>query len=336
MNGYTLVTLIGHSGSGKSTFTGTLCHRLHKISERLGVSYAINWYRRDAISKIDEIIPTLAKGVNRIVVFEDASWGDRELDETEAKQLLARLTYVRHDLQAHVIFLFQVHYSKALGPFLRDGDVVAITSISHIEKENFLKTFGWDNKGIINKFFKKFGSMNAESYWYSELDEAHHIIYYAKAPFKLALVSDFNSLHFTQYPKESCGYCEPHFTDIEQGKIIDSATERELFAQIADSYSITKLRMCLRFFAYFRTGAACLEPKTKSVMARLMHYYERHPDEWKNISDELRIGKSVDHVLRNRGLAIRHTHEESRINKRAKRRLAERERQLKEQEQQAN
>lgn len=332
-SGFSSVIMIGKSGTGKSSFTGTLSHRLHKQAEDRGISYAFNWYRRDDIGKIDQIIQSLEKGVNRIIVFEDASWGDRELSELEAQQLLARLTYIRHDLQANCIVIIQIHWSKALGPFIRDGEFLVLTSISHIERENYLKLFGKNNQSLVNSFFKKYGSMNTEGYWYADQDEVNRLCYYTKKPFKLALVSDFNQLHFTQYPRESCGYCEPRFQTIPDPKYVESASEKELFHQLAESYGVSKVRQALRYFTFFRTGANCLEPKSKALISRLVSYYEKHPDDWQNTSEELKLGRSIDQLLRQRGLTIKVTNEEKRIAGRAKKAVADRQRYLKKKEQ---
>ena len=318
-NGYSLATIIGHSGTGKTTLCTTLLHRVHSIAEKLGITYAIHWYRQQAIGKVDEIIDSLTKGVNTIIVLDDASWGTRDLTEAEAQNLLARLTYVRHDLKANVIVLIMIHYSKALGPFLRDGELTLITSISHEEKQNYLKVFGFENKGIINKFFRKYGSMMSEGYWYSELDEANRLCYYAKSPFKLALVSDFNQLHFTLYPAESCAYCEPNFKELLADKYKESLDERELFLDLNTKYGPTFLRQCLRYLFFFKAGSDALEPKVRAIMKRLADYYEKHPSDWQNTANELNRGRSVDYVLRERGILKKEglTREELRRQRRA-------------------
>jgi len=176
--------------------------------------------------------------------------------------------------------------------------------------------------------------MNTEIYWYSDVGAVDRICYHTKKPFKLSLVSDYNSLHFTQYPAEGCGFCEPHFEDIADPKFIESESEKELFHKLSDIYGLSRVRQALRYFAFFRSGALTLEPKAKALMNHMITYYEKHPEEWANTSEELKVGRSVDQVLRQRGLSVKHTREEARRNKRATAALQQRQRYIAHKQQQ--
>lgn len=305
-DGYTLVSLIGKSGTGKSTLTRTLVHRLHKQLERKNIQYAVNWFEKQDISRVNDIIKTFAKGVNRILVFEDASYGDRELSQEESEALMAELTYVRHTLQANVIFMIQIHYSKALGPFLRDGDVTLITSITPKEKDNYYKEFGYENQPIIKVFFRKYGSMIAEGYYYANLDESTTLKYYRKHPFKIAFCMDFGSPHFVNYPAEGCAYCEKKLSySIPEERVAES--ELELFQSLTNQSKrgvTNALRQCIRWMGFFKAGEKTLEPHQMAIMKKIIQYYEDHPADWQNVVNELHIGRSVDHVLRQRGIKL--------------------------------
>lgn len=316
-NGYTLGVYIGHSGTGKTTGVTTLAHRMHKIASERKVEYAVNWFEKMDIARIDEIIKGLEKGVNRIMIIDDASYGDRELTEQQSEELMANLTYVRHTLKANVIFLLIMHYSKALGPFLRDGDFAVITSITPVERENYIKMYGPDSKWIIKKFFTKYGSMNAEGYYYSNLNENTVLTYYSKRPFKLALVNDFGELHFMNYPAETCGHCRKLLKEkLTESEI--AATEKDLFKRLVDSYGITRLRQCCRWYFRLRGGANTLDPLTKATLNRLIEYYDSNPKDYESLLAELKANKSVDRVLRKRGvIKIPETNEEKAANRRA-------------------
>lgn len=301
-NGYTLVTLVGKSGTGKTTLTTTWLHRLHKTLARQGQHYAITWHEKMDIARMNDIIGAMTKGINRIIVVDDASYGDRDLEERDAEQLMADLTYVRHTLQANVIFVLIMHYSKALGPFLRDGDVSMFTSISPIERENLIKQFGPDSKRIIKQFFTKYGSMVAENFWYSNLgiDQAANIINYTKKPFKLALVNDFGMLHFMNYPEESCPYCEKRLTTTIK-ELPDSIGERDLIKMLIDSYGPSRAKSGYRIF-FWSKGINVLDPMLKGVMNRISQYYETHKEDFENVANELTLTKSIDRVFRARGI----------------------------------
>lgn len=312
--------IVSHnSGTGKSTLTQTIVHRLHKQMERDNIAYAINWYEKQDIGRVDQIIQRLEKGINRILVFEDASYGDRELSQEEVEELMAQLTFVRHTLQAKVIFCIQIHYSKALGPFLRDGDVTLLTSITPIEQENYFKLYGAQSVPIIKTFFRKYGSMNAEGFYYSNIDESNVLTYYTKRPFKLALAVDFGLVHFVNYPAEDCAICKKKLsyeTPVE--KVAE--TEVELYKQIATrrgKMATATLRQVARWFFYFKAGLKTLEPHQQSVVRQLSEYYENHQKDYENVVNELNLGRSVDHILRARGVLIsKITNEEKRAEKR--------------------
>lgn len=301
-DGFTLGVYCGKSGSGKSTLHNSVNHRIHKIIEKKKLpAYVNKWYRRKEIENIDAIIASLPRGLNYILNFEDASFTFNNMSESEIEEQMQRWTYIRHEVKGNVIMQLQMHYSKALGPFMRDGDFTCFTSISPVERENMYKMFGFRNRSIVDSFFKKFGSMRSERYYYMPFDESQNFCYYAKKPFKIALVSDFNELHFINYPKESCSLCEPQFEGLST-KFVDSASEKEMLRELSEGYTLTIVKQILRDMLFFKGGADVLEPRYKSVYHRLSTWYEKHGEEYQSLLSEAKVGRSIDYILRQRGI----------------------------------
>src|SRR5690606_18961280 len=61
-------------------------------------------------------------------------------------------------------------------------------------------------------------------------------------------------------------------------------------------------------------------PKHKAILNHIHDYYEKHPDEYRQICAELKSGKSIDTVLIARGLNIKRTDAENALQRRIKNR----------------
>lgn len=317
LNGYTSITFFGKSGSGKSTATRTLAHYLHKVAQKkYGRSYVINWYKQRDIENIDQIIAGLERGVNRVLIFEDASFTFNYTDRADIEEVMRRLTFVRHTLQAKVICIIQLHYSKGLEKFMRDGDVKIVTSISDEEKENYYKLFGWESKNTIRKFAWRYHMMQTAGYFYSEIDMSRVIVNHTQRPFRLSLVSDFGRLHTMLYHATECEYCTPK-EEAPLNSYYDSLTQKEFLQQLTTSYTVSKVRNAMKHFFYFKEGIDCLEPRQKSIMHRLTDFYHKNPSDYIGSVEELKKGKSVDLFLRQNGIIQgKKTNDEKRREKR--------------------
>lgn len=302
LNGFTSITFVGKSGSGKSTCTRTLAHYLHTVAQKkFGRTYTINWYKQRDIENIDSIIAGLEKGINRILIFEDASFTFNYTDRADIEEVMRRLTFVRHTLQAKVICIIQLHYSKGMEKFMRDGDVKIVTSISDEERENYYKLFGWESKHIIRKFAYRYHQMQTAGYFYSEIDMSRVIVNHTQRPFRLALVSDFGRLHTLLYHATECEYCKPK-EEAPVNSYYDSIPQKDFLHQLTESYTVSKVRNAMKHFFYFKEGIDCLEPRQKSIMRRLADYYHKNPSDYIGSVEELKKGKSIDLFLRQQGV----------------------------------
>ena len=303
LHGFTQVVFIGKSGTGKSTLTATLTHYLHTIAGRdFKYNYVPMWFKQRDIENIDNIIQGLEKGINRILIFEDASFTFNYSDTADIEEVMRRLTYVRHTLQAKVIVMIQIHYAKALEKFLRDGDVKLITSISDEEKDNLYRLFGWDSKKAINYFAHKYHMMETSGYWYTDVSMTKVFYYKTQEPFRLGLVSDFGKLHTMVYHETDCEFCRRKYDTNQTNNIYQSMALDEFLNQMGSSYTLNRVRTQMKNLFYFREGLDVIEPKSKYVIHRLQEYFHTHPKDYEGLKQEVASGKSVDMALRQHGL----------------------------------
>lgn len=315
LHGYTLVTLIGKSGTGKSTMTRMMTHYLHAKAESVyGKTYVPLWFKQKDIESLDDIIASLEVGVNRILNFEDVSFTFNDSDPGELEEVMRKLTYIRHTLKANVIIQMQIHYSKALDKFLRDGDVKIITSSSDEEKENLKRLFGRDGNKAIRLFASKYHSMETNGFWSTQVSMTKMFKYQVQNPFRLALVSDVGKLHNVLYHDVSCEYCKPKFGEgLGEEKKYDNYQTGEYLKQVADTYSLSRLRTILKTWMYFKEGINVLEPNGKHVMSKLTEYFQANPEKYQEFVGEVKEARTLDQVLRKLGVFTgKETHAEKR------------------------
>lgn len=297
LHGYTLITYIGKSGTGKSTLTRTMTHYLHtKAEKHYGRTYVPHWYKKEDIESLDDIIAGLEVGVNRILNFEDVSFTE------VAEDVMQKLTYIRHTLKANVIIQMQIHYSKAMDKFLRDGDVKIITSSSDEEKENLKRLFGRDGNKAIREFASKYHSMETNGFWTTQVSITKTFKYKVQNPFRVCLVSDFGKLHNMIYHDASCDYCKPKFVTLGADKKYDNYEAGEFLKQLADTYSVGRIRSVLKHWLYYKEGINAMEPKSKHVVSRLTEYFQNNPDKYQDFVGEVKQNRTLDTVLRKLGV----------------------------------
>lgn len=304
LNGYTLVVFIGRSGTGKSTYTQTLTHYLHTVASKQGHSYAIDWFKQKDIEHLDDIIDSMEKGVDRIMIFEDASFTFNNMRQNEIEAVMAKLTFIRHTLKAHVIIMVQIHYTKALEKFMRDGDLTLITSITHEERENLLKLYGGRNSYIVSKFFQRYHEMNTDGRFFMPLPDVHDnrlFRYKTNHPFRLAMVNDFGKIHFAVYHKTECAFCRQRFKLAEAANKQDAGLEQYL-KSASVTYGKSKVRTALKYYFFFKEGIDQLEPRSKYLVTKTVKFFHDNPEAYTTLRDRMKAYVSLDTILKEAGV----------------------------------
>lgn len=278
---YTSVLLCGKSMSGKSTIAQTMAHRISCMSKQ---PYIIKWFSRNDLHIIDEIIDQLEKGLRYILIFDDVSFEMDLLDSAKRKKEIAKkLTYIRHDLGGHVITFMNIHYTTALMPMMRDADFKILTSMSDVDRKNWMEVFGAQNEWKLKTLQKQYASQMKHGYFYVNGVNADgkSYAYQTNAPFRIALVSEMEGTHTLLFPKEGCEKCAP----------VKSYTKKKIpaeqfFKKAMKGYK-NSARTMIRYWAYYNMGWADCLPKNAKRAARQLKELEQQygfdPEELKSV-----------------------------------------------------
>jgi hypothetical protein len=260
--------------SGKTTWSKSLVHRLHELG-----GFTPHWFMRDEIQKIDTIISGLEKGVNHIVVLDDASFSLEELPKEKVNHLAKKLTYIRHEVKADVIVLMNIHYSKAIKKFFRAVPFTFLTSINMEEVNSFQDVFGSYARYKLRDFAWYFQQMMVKKQWTIELDKWAGKVqtYHTNKPFRLALANEINHLHFFVYSKNSCAVCDP---DYQTKKIVDS---EDFINKMDEKYNQQRMRAVLKTYALTRHGIPTWDTKRMAIWHTISDIDRTNRLDWKEI-----------------------------------------------------
>ena len=203
---YTGVTMIGMSGTGKTTLTNKIIHQAHVLGE----SYIVKRFNGHEMMKIDEHIKKMKKGFPHILVFDDASYTMEDAKTADIAKLANALTTIRHVLQSRVIVIINFHYSKATKKFFRNQHFTFMTSVSVEEMSNFQEMYK-DKMNVVRQFARQYNNMTLRGFFQVPVSsfEKRVIRYTMNEPFRIALVAEIADLHFMVYDRDGCSECLP-------------------------------------------------------------------------------------------------------------------------------
>lgn len=269
--GFVHVLSIGQSGSGKTTWTKYLVHQLHEKK-----NFQIHWYFRDEIQKLDKIIERLQKGVNHIIVLDDASFTLEELPREKVNEVAKKLTYIRHEVKSDVIVIMNIHYSKAIKKFFRSVPFTYLTSINMEEVNSFQDVFGGYSRYKLRDFSRFYQQMMLKGYWTIDIDKWNNKVqtYHTNRPFRVALANEVNYLHFFYYTKYSCDICDP---DYQTKRVVDTA---ELVNSIKDKYGKDRTRSMLYMYMFTKHGIKTMDTKRQAIWNTIAELDRNNPIDW--------------------------------------------------------
>ena len=275
VTGFVHILNCGMSGTGKSTWTRHLIHGLHTRK-----NFQVHWYHRDEIQQLDSIISSLTKGLNHIIVLDDASFALEELPKEKLANLAKRLTYIRHDVKAEVVLIMNVHYSKALRKFFRAVPFTFLTSISMEEVQSFQDLFGGYSRYKLKDFSYYYQQMMFRKQWTIEMDRWNNktVTYKTNQPFRLGLACEGNYLHFFLYTKNSCAVCDP---DFEKKRIVDP---KEMVDQLTSSYGVQNARSIMRLYSFAKHGKKVLDSTRTSIWHTLSEFDKNNSVDWDDVN----------------------------------------------------
>jgi len=276
--GFCGILCIGMSGTGKSTLARFLVHQLHQKK-----NFNIHWYERDDIQRLDKIIASLQKGLDHIIVMDDASFSLEQLKREDITKIAQKLTYVRHDVRGQVIVIMNIHYSKAISRFFRNVPFAFLTSITQEEVHTFQDV--WPHgRWKFKDFAWYYQQMMFTDKWTFDVDrwENKTMTYRTDDPFRLGLAMEGNYIHFIVYLKDGCTLCDAQF-DIK--KIVNS---KELVDYFVKSYGLPRARSILNLYAFTKHGQKALDSNRQAIWNSIADFDKNNKINWVNVVQELR------------------------------------------------
>jgi len=232
--------IISHnSGTGKTTLTRTILHRMHEMGE----NYRVLWFTGTDMLNIDKIINSCQVGVPHVFVFDDASYTMEDARKEDVARLANALTTIRHHLKSRAIIIMNIHYSKATKKFFRNQHFTFLTSVTAEEMGNYSDLFK-EKMGVVRKFAKYYNQSALKGGFYIPVSSATYeqLYYKTNEPFRIGLVAEISDLHFFLYDRQECETCNP----MTFKKIRDYST---LKTDLVGKYGVSKVRSVLQFFA---------------------------------------------------------------------------------------
>jgi len=277
--GFANVLNIGMSGSGKSTWSNHLIHLLH--TKR---SFHINWYKRDQVKDFTKIINGLTKGINHIVIFDDASFALEEMKKDDLSDMAKKLTYIRHIVQANVIVIFNIHYSKAIKKFFRVAPFKFLTSIENEEVQSFQDLFGSYSRYKLSDYARYFKHQMLNKGWKVQLDEWNnkYLDFKTDKPFRFGLANEITDLHYFVYLKDTCEKCvDPE----DQEKIV--ANSEHLIEHLVKKYGKRKTSAVLKYYGFTQHGIKGLDSDRTTLWHTISKLDKSNHYDWQEVINDV-------------------------------------------------
>lgn len=279
--GFANVLNIGMSGSGKSTWSNQLIHLLH--TKR---SFHVNWYKRDQVKDFTKIINSLTKGINHIVIFDDASFALEEMKKDDLSDMAKKLTYIRHIVQANVIVVFNIHYSKAIKKFFRVAPFKFLTSIENEEVQSFQDLFGSYSRYKLSDYARYFKHQMLNKGWKVQLDEWDNkfLDFTTDKPFRFGLANEITDLHYFVYLKDSCEKCvDPE----DKEKTV--ANSEQLINHLVKKYGKRKVSAVLKYYGFTQHGIKSLDSDRTVLWHTISKLDKSNHYDWKDVIDNVQL-----------------------------------------------
>lgn len=275
--GYVSMINVGGSGSGKTTWTNWLVHNLH-----LQKNFVIHWYSRKDVTNLFNILETMQKGVNHIMIFDDASFYLNSLKQEEIDAIESKLTHVRHDVGGEVITIFNIHYSKAIKKFFRNTPFYFLTSLTMDELTNF--TDIWRQaKWKLRDFVYYYKDMMMSNGWEMKIDQwtGKSFYYVTDKPMRLGLANELGNTHFFMYYKDSCAYCDIEY---KNKKIMDT---RSFIDNLIKSNGEKRTVGLLRTYSFVMKGIKAISSRRLSIWNTISGIDRENKLDWVEINKML-------------------------------------------------
>lgn len=236
---YTGIVEIGMSGTGKTTLTRSILHKMHQMGE----NYRVLWFTGTDMLNIDKIINSCQVGLPHVFVFDDASYTMENARKEDVARLANALTTIRHHLKSRAIIFMNIHYSKATKKFFRNQHFTFLTSVTVEELGNYADLFK-EKMGVVRKFARYYNQSSLKGGFFLPVSSSRYeqLYYRTNEPFRIGLVAEISDLHFFLFDKQECETCNP----LTYKRLKDFS---QLKDELVSKYGVSKIRSVLQFFS---------------------------------------------------------------------------------------
>ncbi len=268
------VTLIGETGTGKTTIQQSLSHILHTMSD---VPFAVKTFTKHDLINIEETINNLKLSPsNYIIHFDDVSFlTESKKDIEKIKQIF---TVMRHIIGegTKIIAFFSFHYSKGLDKYLRMSSFTFYTSMKLEEIDNVQQLL----RGKYNKKIEEFAEIFAKSRngcnkFIIPLGKKQFFSYKVKSPFTISLFTNGYSIRYVASPKREwidpvCAICST--SDLKNVNVKEHETPNldmtEFKNDFSKKFSVGNARTAVKV-KLFQNGINVFSPRVIQGMKYL-------------------------------------------------------------------
>ncbi|MHA7733954.1 hypothetical protein [Nitrosopumilus sp. S6] len=263
------ITLIGQTGTGKTTIQQTLSHLIHTMSD---IPYAVKTFTKHDLLNIEETINTLKLSpTNYIIHFDDVSFLTESKKEIEKiKQIF---TVMRHMIGegTKIIAFFSFHYSKGLDKYLRMSNFTFHTSMGNEEIDNVQQTLRGKHNKIVEEFAEIFArSRNGSNKFTMPLGKKNFFSYKVKDPFTLSLFINGYSARYIVSPKREwidpvCSICSTSHLKTESKPNIEM---EDFVKDFSTKFTIGNAKTAVKI-KLFQNGINVFSPRIIQAMKYL-------------------------------------------------------------------
>jgi len=304
------VNIVGNQGLGKTTFSKTLAHLIHQISEKdFKVPFAVKYFTRTELINFEETMKNL-EPTNWVLIFDDISFLTAYVSKQRIEELKEKITRIRHlpggqDVKIIIVFIF--HYTLGLQKYLRQSQFAYYVSIGSSEMDNMLKIVGTHYTKLLLKYQRIRANADIKQKFSFNLGRKDKFFTYQhKKPFIPLLYHNGDKLRIVVSPKREwidpfCQTC----TNSKEINFKDGLSIKDFAEDLSHKFGVQIARNAVRI-KLFQNGMNVYPKTVKQAMTYIERYskdklmnLQELADYFKFNSDKTRLDKKTPMELQN-------------------------------------
>jgi hypothetical protein len=258
------LSFCGKQSSGKTEMMKTLSHLVaHKYAK---LPYQVSFFDRHNIINLEETVKELKPNVGHIIIFDDIGFLKADVSSVGISKIEKTLSILRHlpgGEDVKIILMKGYQYSKSLPPFIRQNDMMFISSVDDSELDNLTTLLG-------KKYIQKIKLLKKLRYDGASVGEfvypmggAKKVIYKWQKPFVPFLMSTGSGCRLIVSPLRTfidpiCNGCSP----ITKGETQNDPTDvKEFVKSFAERFNDGNVIRAAVKIKLIQQGINCFSPR---------------------------------------------------------------------------